>query len=189
MCRTSAIPLSHRLAKGLLCLALMTAAVAAGPRPAAAQRITVEADQKALTALLRRQAGTQWVLLAWHGEARLVLVNPRLSITPLGIYVAGTLKSVAPDFTTEIEVRVRPMVKGATVTVSPADILVTRPTGVWGYLPRKILTRWLRSGSGAKHLAGYGLDLAPLLQALGKPSKMTVKVRLGFGRVTLIVSL
>ncbi len=154
-----------------------------------AQRIVVEADQKALTKLFRGQIGTSWVLVKWGGASRLVLENPRLSITPLGIYVAGTLKSTSPAFTTAVEVRVRPRVRGSRVEIVGSDVLVVRPSGIWGLLPRQILTRWLKSAVGMTWLSQAGLDLSPLLTMLGKPKKYTVKLRLGFGRLTLIVQL
>lgn len=186
---TAADRLIPRLAKGLLGLGLGLAILGGAPRSGRAQRIAVEVDQKALTKLFSRQVGPRWVLLKWHGTSRLVLEKPRLSITPLGIYVAGTLKSTSPSFSTAVEVRVRPRVRGGRIEIVPAQVLVTRPSGVWGLIPRQILTRWLKSASGASWLAQAGLDLSPLLAMLGKPKKYTVKLRLGFGRLTLIVGL
>jgi hypothetical protein len=176
-------------AKGLLALALGLLILGGAPRVARGQRIALEVDQKALTKLFRGQIGTSWVLLKWGGTSRLVLEKPRLSITPLGIYVAGTLKSTSPSFSTAVEVRVRPRVRGGRVEIVPADVLVVRPSGVWGMIPRQILTRWLKSASGVTWLSQAGLDLSPLLVMLGKPKKVTVKLRLGFGRLTLSVQL
>ena len=62
-------------------------------------------------------------------------------------------------------------------------------TGVLGYLPRTLLTRWLRSPAGQKELQRFQLDLTPILRALGDPKKMRVSLRLGFGRVALLVDL
>ena len=181
--------LSPRWAKGLLALGMGLVILGGAPGSARAQRIAVEVDQKALTKLFKGQIGSSWVLAKWGGTHRLVLTNPRLSITPLGIYVAGTLKSTSPKFSTEVEVRVRPRVRGARVEIIPADVLVTRPRGVWGLIPRQILTRWLKSANGVSWLSQVGLDLSPLLGVLGKPKKYTIKLRLGFGRMTLSVQL
>ena len=189
MCRTAATCSMTRLGKGLLALGVALVILGGAPASGRAQRITVEADQKALTKLFKGQIGTRWVLLKWRGTDRLVLVKPTLSITPLGIYVAGTLKSTSPKFSTEVEVRVRPRVRGARIEIVPTDVLVTRPSGVWGLVPRQILTRWLKSASGVSWLTQVGLDLSPLLAVLGKPKKYTVKLRLGFGRMTLTVQL
>jgi len=189
MGHTAADCLIPRLVKGLLVFGLALVVLGGAPRSGQAQRIAVEVDQKALTKVFRRQVGTRWVLLRWKGASRLVLVRPRLSITPLGIYVAGTLQSTAPRFSTAVEVRVRPRVRGTRVEIVPTDVLVTRPSGVWGLIPRRILSRWLKSASGTTWLAQAGLDLSPLLAILGKPKKYTVKLRLGFGRVTLTVQL
>jgi len=180
---------SSRLAKGLLVLGLGVIILGGASRSVRAQRIAVEVDQKAVTKLFRQQIGTRWVLLKWRGADRLVLVNPRLSITPLGIYVAGTLKSSTPKFSTEVEVRVRPRVRGARVEIIPENVLVTRPGGVWGLIPRQILTGWLKSADGMSWLTQAGLDLSPLMAVLGKPNKVAVKLRLGFGRLTFIVQL
>lgn len=189
MGHTAADCLIPRLVKGLLVCGLGLVILGSAPRSGRAQRIAVEADQKALTKLFKRQIGTRWVLLRWQGADRLVLENPRLGITPLGIYVAGTLKSTSPRFSTAVEVRVRPRVRGGRVEIVPTDVLVTRPSGVWGLIPRQILTRWLKSASGVSWLAQTGLDLSPLLAILGKPKKYTVKLRLGFGRLTLTIQL
>ncbi len=189
MCRTGADRLIPRFAKGLLALAVGLVVLGVPARSAQAQRIAVEADQKALTKLFKRQIGKRWVLMKWGGSERLVLVNPKLSITPLGIYVAGTLKSTSPKFSVEVEVRVRPRVRGARIEIVPSSVLVTRPAGVWGLIPRQILTRWLHSAEGKSWLAQAGLDLSPLLAVLGKPKKYTVTLKLGFGRLTLVVQL
>ena len=189
MCRTAAQCSMSPMTKGLLALGLGLVILGGAPGSVRAQRITVEVDQKALTKLFGRQIGTRWVLLKWRGANRLVFVKPKLSITPLGIYVAGTLKSTSPKFSTEVEVRVRPRVRGARVEIIPANVLVTRPSGVWGLIPRQILTRWLKSASGVSWLSQVGLDLSPLLAVLGKPKSYTVKLRLGFGRMTLTIQL
>lgn len=189
MSRTAANCSMPTMVKGLLVLGLGLVTLGGAPGSVRAQRISVEADQKALTKLFKRQIGTRWVLLKWRGTDRLVLVKPELSITPLGIYVAGTLKSTSPKFSTEVEVRVRPRVRGARVEIVPSDVLVTRPRGVWGLIPRQILTRWLKSANGVSWLSQVGLDLSPLLGVLGKPKKYTIKLRLGFGRMTLSVQL
>jgi len=157
--------------------------------PALAQRVRVEADQHALTALLRKQMGTRWVLMRWRGADRLVFDKPRLSITPLGIYVSGRLASPSPAVDARIEVRIQPRIQGAVLTVDPDSVVVTRPTGVLGYVPRALLTRWLRSAAGRKQLQQFQIDLRQVLKAIGDVGKLKISLRLGFGRVALIVSL
>ncbi len=151
--------------------------------------MALEVDQKALTRLLLRQVGTRWVLLRWHGQEQLVLHSVRLSITPLGIYLAGVLESRSPSFKVVLEVRVRPRVNGSTVVIAPGSVAVTRPAGVWGIVPRRILSGWLSSGAGRRWLAAASLDLAPLLAALGAPKKYAIGLKLGFGRLTLVLRL
>lgn len=189
MGRTAAdILISHRV-QGLLGGALLVLILAGAAGPARAQRVALEADGKALTKLFRRQIGTRWVLLKWHGKERLVFENPQLSITPLGIYVAGTLRSTAPAFSTAVEVRVRPRVKGSRIEIVPGAVLVTRPAGIWGLLPRRILKQWLNGAGGQRWLSQASLDLSPLLAVLGRPKKYTIGLKLGFGRLTLTIQL
>ena len=170
---------------GLLLLAL---GCGIGTPSARAQRIRVEADQRALTTLLRKQQGSRWVLLRWRGADRLVLEQPTLTVTPLGIYVSGRLASTSPVFHVTVEVRIRPRVKNGVLRVGQGDVSVVRPAGVVGYVPRKALERWIRSPAGQKQLERLQVDLRPLLRAVGDPRKLRVALRLGFGRVALVVS-
>lgn len=189
MGRPAADILISRRVQGLLGTAVMLLILGGAAMPARAQRVALEADSKALTKLFRKQIGTRWVLLKWHGTERLVFENPKLSITPLGLYVAGTLRSTAPVFSTAVEVRVRPRVKGSRIEIVPGAVLVTRPAGVWGIIPRRILKQWLNGAEGKKWLSQAQLDLSPLLAILGKPKKYTIGLKLGFGRLTLTVQL
>lgn len=159
----------------------------APPLPARAQQVRVELDQEALTALLRRQAGVRWVLLRAGGKDRLVFEQPRVEVLPRGLYLHGRLASLSPELDVGVEVRVRPVVRGATLQVDPESVTVVQPDGALGYLPRTVLTRYLRSASGRRELARFSLDLRPVMKALGDPAKMTIRLRLGFGGLTLVV--
>ena len=186
---TSAWFWSRRTARGLLGVLVLLGVVFAGPPPAQAQQIVLEADQAALTKLLKKHTGKRWVLVKWRGAARLVLTRIKLSITPRGIYLAGTLKSVSPKFSTDVEIRVRPRLRGSLLVIDQKSATVTRPTGVLGYVPRKVLTRFLKSASAAKHFKRLRVDLKPVLGALGTSAAVTPRLKLGFGRISLIVTL
>ena len=166
-------------------MALLLAGLASSP--ARAQEVRVEADQGALTALLRRQLGSRWVLLRARGKDRLVLDKPRVEILPRGLYLSGRLRSLTPELDLTVELRVEPTIRGTTLRADPETVTVVRPDGVLGYLPRAVLTRWLRSPPGRKELARFVLDLRPLMKALGDPAKMAIRLRLGFGSLALVV--
>ena len=68
-------------------------------------------------------------------------------------------------------------------------IEVTKPTGMWGYVQRKALERWLHSSRGKKELERFGLELKGLLKFVGDPKRVHVTLRLGFAQVSLIVTL
>lgn len=149
----------------------------------------MELDQEALTALLRRQAGVRWVLLRAGGKDRLVFDQPRVEILPRGIYLAGRLRSLSPALDVAVEVRVEPAIRGATLRVDPESVTVVRPDGPLGYLPRMVLTRYLRSPSGRKELSRFSLNLRPVMKAIGDPAKMAIRLRLGFGGLSLVLGM
>jgi len=153
-----------------------------------AQRLSVEADQEALTALLRRQMGERWVLWRFRDKDRLVLDQPRVEVLPGGIYLSGRLRSLTPELDTIVELRVTPRILGSSLRLSAEDVTVLRPSGALGYLPRRVIQAYLRSEAGREELERFSLDLSPILRELGKPHRVRLRLRLGFGSLRLILA-
>lgn len=149
----------------------------------------VEADQEALTSLLVRQMGNRWVLWRFGGKDRLVLVSPRVEVLPGGIYLSGRLRSPTPEVDTAVEVRLMPRVVGTSLRVSPDTVAVLQPTGALGFVPRQVLTRWLRSSAGRRELERFAVDLSPLIHAIGEPGRARIQLRLGFGNLRLVLTI
>lgn len=159
-----------------------------GP-PAGAQEIRLEVDQGALTRLLRRQVGARWALLRWRGEVQLAVERPRVEVTPLGLYLSGTLVSRSPELRVAVEVRFRPRLHGMEIRIDPSSVRLTKPGGFLGFLPKRILEAFVKSGAGRRALAGLTVDLGPLVAALGKRAVKRIRLARGFGRVSLVVTL
>jgi hypothetical protein len=156
---------------------------------ARAQTITVDIDQAALTRIVRKEVGERWTLMELRGTPRLVLDKPEVTITPGGIHVGGTLRSTSPDLSSEVEIRLNPVIRNGILMIDPATITVTRPTGVLGLLPRKVLGAWIASDAARAEINRIRVDLTPLIKQLGGGSRSTVAVKLGLGRVSLVVTL
>lgn len=156
---------------------------------ARAQTITVDIDQAALTRIVRKEVGERWTLMELRGTPRLILEKPEVTITPGGVYLAGLLRSTSPDVSSEVEVKFNPLIRNGILMIDPASLTVTRPTGMLGLLPRKILGAWLASDAARAELNRVKIDLTPLIKQLGGGARSTVTVKLGFGRISLVVTL
>jgi hypothetical protein len=172
----------------LVPLAVLLSLVVLSP-VARAQQVTVDIDQAALTKIIRKEVGDRWVLVELRGAPRLVIERPEATVTPGGVYLAGLLKSTSPDLSTPVEIRFQPVIREGILRIDPASLTVTRPTGMLGFMPRKILGAWLQGDTAREEIRRFQVDLRPLVKHLGGSSRSTLALRLAFGRISLLLTL